>query len=378
MKATADMIREYSRTFHGGQKMKVQRKSVREQTASISKIIVGTSVLAVILTACGGGNTVDKNPNTAPESTQEVTQGQTTPPASAPATSEPTGTAFTHDNLPQELQKGNFKEVYARFSPELKQALTEENLVTGGTELTKGFDVFQPSSALQLNGMDQRVWTNSTASKGLIGIFDDKDSIAGLQVVDLKTYPDTDKARTSTVFSPPFREDLLVFWGGTNVLSNYHYEYEGQRYAFDLVQENKQFSYNGDPLKNESYYAFGKEIIAPADGTVVSVFNDTPDNEPVGVMNEKVPAGNLVVIDHGGKEFSYLAHLKKGSIKVKPGDKVKTGDFIGLLGNSGNSSEPHLHFQVSDGPDLFEAKSLRIQWKGDLSPAKGDTIKVQP
>lgn len=93
-------------------------------------------------------------------------------------------------------------------------------------------------------------------------------------------------------------------------------------------------------------------------------------------MNEKVPAGNEVVIDHGG-EYSVLAHMKKGSVKVKVGDKVKSGDEIGLLGNSGNSSEAHLHFQVSDGADLFKSRSININWKNRIAPVQGETITAE-
>ncbi|TGU70988.1 M23 family metallopeptidase, partial [Mesorhizobium sp. M00.F.Ca.ET.186.01.1.1] len=125
-----------------------------------------------------------------------------------------------------------------------------------------------------------------------------------------------------------------------DVLSNYHYAIPSQRYAYDIIKIKDGYSYSGDATKNESYYAFGQEILAPQDGTVVHVVSDIPDNVPVGTMNDKQPAGNVVVIDHGNGEFSYLAHLKQGSAKVKVGDRVKKGDLLGLCGNSGNSSEP--------------------------------------
>ncbi|MNC48479.1 Murein DD-endopeptidase MepM [compost metagenome] len=85
----------------------------------------------------------------------------------------------------------------------------------------------------------------------------------------------------------------------------------------------------------------------------------------------------MVVIDHGG-EYSFLAHLKQGSVTVKKGDSVKTGDVIGKAGNSGNSSEPHLHYQVSDGADLFSSRSLNIRWKDNLQPLKGQTVALKP
>jgi murein DD-endopeptidase MepM/ murein hydrolase activator NlpD len=64
------------------------------------------------------------------------------------------------------------------------------------------------------------------------------------------------------------------------------------------------------------------------------------------------PAGNHVVLDHGNGEFSLLAHLQKGSLRVKAGDTVKAGQPLGLCGNSGNTSEPHLHIHLQTGPEF--------------------------
>ncbi|MNJ53851.1 Murein DD-endopeptidase MepM [compost metagenome] len=172
----------------------------------------------------------------------------------------------------------------------------------------------------------------------------------------------------------PLKNDWFVFWGGENVIANYHYGTESQRYAYDFIKVKDGYSYSGDPKKNESYYAFGQEITAPEAGKVIHVVNDIADNEPVGIMNEKDLAGNVVAIDHGNGEYSYLAHLKKDSVTVKVGDIVQKGEVIGLCGNSGNSSEPHLHFQISDGDDLFTSSSLRVKWENDLHPIQGDTI----
>ena len=65
------------------------------------------------------------------------------------------------------------------------------------------------------------------------------------------------------------------------------------------------------------------------------------------------PAGNHVVLDLGHGEYALLAHMQRGSVRVRVGDRVRTGDVLGLTGNSGNSSEPHLHFHVQDRPGLF-------------------------
>ncbi|NEW09210.1 M23 family metallopeptidase [Paenibacillus sp. SYP-B3998] len=116
-------------------------------------------------------------------------------------------------------------------------------------------------------------------------------------------------------------------------------------------------------------------MLAPADGTVIEVVSDIADNSPVGTMNAKQPAGNRVVIDHGNGEYSLLlAHLKMGSAKVQKGAIVKKGDLVGLCGNSGNSSEAHIHFQVSNNPTLDLGKALPVRYEGDVKVLQGQTL----
>lgn len=92
--------------------------------------------------------------------------------------------------------------------------------------------------------------------------------------------------------------------------------------------------------------------------------------------------GNYVLIDHGQSEFSLYAHLKPGSVRVKPGDQVKAGDVIGNLGSSGNSTEPHLHFQITDKPDLAGAgipmnfSNITILWADLPRPIQSGDIVI--
>lgn len=281
------------------------------------------------------------------------------------------------EELPQVLLDGRYEDVYGRFSDAFKEQVNLTDFTEMAQEFTKGMGSFEQVSRLHLNGGDMRVWFTPDKAKGISAVFDDHGTIQGLQLNEHPGWPEQDKKMTAGTYQLPFRgENWLVFWGGTNVLVNYHYEHESQRYAYDIVQAKDGYSYSGDPNQNESYYAFGQEILAPADGVVVSIVNDIPDNEPVGVMNQKAPAGNVVVIQHGS-EYSYLAHLKKGSVTVKRGDQVRAGDVIGQLGNSGNSSEPHLHIQVSDGEDLFQSKAIHIRWADGIEPVKGELITAK-
>lgn len=113
---------------------------------------------------------------------------------------------------------------------------------------------------------------------------------------------------------------------------------------------------NRDNLKNEEFYGYGAEVLAVADGIIADTVDNIPDNIPTinGKINMpvsfglKTVAGNFISLDLGDGNFAFYAHLKPGSIKLKTGDKVKKGQVIGRLGNSGNSVGPHLHFHIGN------------------------------
>lgn len=281
---------------------------------------------------------------------------------------------------PKELSdtflNGDFEKVYSQMSKAFRNEVSLKQLQQIGEEFNKDVDSFILQSELPLgNGAKQYVWTDDSGTKGMMAIFDGDHTVLGLQVMPLAVYPETDNVYTETVFDFPFLDKWFVFWGGTNSLVNYHYEYENQRYAYDFMVMNEDSTYEGDPALNESYYTFGKEYLVPADGTVVKVENSVKDNQPVGRMNKEQPLGNYVILDHGNKEFSYLVHFKYDSIIVKEGDKVKQGDLLGLVGNSGNSSEPHIHFHVADSPDPMTSKSIKIKFNREDKFIQGDFVE---
>ncbi|WP_338554357.1 M23 family metallopeptidase [Paenibacillus sp. KS-LC4] len=356
--------------------MKKPSFTMIKQAGTSVKWAAAVGTLAVILTACGGGDTAATSNSGATNSPAAANQAEGAA-SSAPVASETATNAgealVTPEQLPKALLAGDYTGIYERFSASFKGQVSEADFIKMAESFMSGVKSLENTSILNKGGAEQRTWVSDSGTKGIVGVFDMEGTIVGLQVKDLTPATETDSLLTKNSYSLPFRGEWLVIWGGNNVLVNYHYEYESQRYAYDFVQAKDGNSYEGDPLKNESYFAFGQEILAPADGTVVSVVNDIADNEPVGVMNEKAPAGNVVVIDHGG-EYSYLAHMKKGSATVKAGDKVTKGDVIGLTGNSGNSSEAHLHFQLSDGDDLFTSKAIAVKWEGGIKPIQGETI----
>jgi murein DD-endopeptidase MepM/ murein hydrolase activator NlpD len=139
-----------------------------------------------------------------------------------------------------------------------------------------------------------------------------------------------------------------------------------QSFAYDLgVLGADGRTYRGDPLRNASYFAHGRPVLAMADGEIVRVQDGVAENEPVGqrpsweqVMRRPEDlAGNFVVLRHAGGEHSAYLHLRPG-LAVAPGARVAAGQPIGRCGNSGNSLEPHLHVQLQDGADPLRAAGL--------------------
>jgi len=200
--------------------------------------------------------------------------------------------------------------------------------------------------------------------------------------------------QTKTDLQFPIKGETLIFWGGRTIKENYHASTRDQRFALDIVALEKGHpvinlnevneedikTYNGDESKNENYYIFGREIVATGIGTIVSTRNNVVDNIP-GEENENVPEGNNVVIDHGNGEFSMFAHLKYHSVVVHKGDNVTPGDVLGLCGNSGSSSEPHLHYHLQNTKEWLNAEGLPAQFQNYIANGnfvnRGEPVRGQ-
>ena len=155
----------------------------------------------------------------------------------------------------------------------------------------------------------------------------------------------------------PFRGEWLVYWGGRTLETNHHAASRSQRFAHDLIIVRDGKTHRGDGKRLEDYYSYGEPVLAPAAGTVVWVQDSLPDQAP-GSTDPEHPVGNGMVIDHGNGEFSLFAHLSPGTLRVKAGERVKPGQELGRCGNSGNTSEPHLHYHLQNGPTMAEADGL--------------------
>lgn len=297
-----------------------------------------------------------------------------------------------------QIEKENYKQVSTRFvsfynvdkndsivsmfSPEMNAALPLDKFsqVTAGLKVQFGaikkirFVRLQSASALYETTFEKEVL-------GMTITLNSNNEIAGLL---FRPYTEAKEIiRNTTKMKLPFKGEWSVTWGGDTKDQNYHVESVAQKNAFDILIKDEQGStHKGSGESNEDYYAFGKELYAPCDGEVVLVVDGVKDNIP-GVLNPIYIPGNTVIIKTATGEYAFFAHFKQHSIVVKQGQKVTTGALLGLCGNSGNSSEPHLHFHLQNTEDMTKATGakcffdqLKVNgvFKSDYSPVKGDKI----
>ena len=137
-----------------------------------------------------------------------------------------------------------------------------------------------------------------------------------------------------------------------------------QRFAIDWVRLKKADSrFTGDSKNNRNYGAYGADVMAVADATVARMKDGIPENTPgedpnaVPITDETI-LGNYLILELGSGNYCLYAHLQPGSLRVKVGDRVTRGQTLGRVGNSGNSTEPHLHFQVMNGTSLLDPEGV--------------------
>ena len=166
------------------------------------------------------------------------------------------------------------------------------------------------------------------------------------------------------------------------VLRTHYGNTRDQGYAIDIVlptPEGKAAS--GAGKQNTDYPSYGQPILADAQGVVVIAVDGIPDNAP-GVVNSYDQHGNYVVIDHQNGEFSLMAHLIPSTLRVHPGQVVTAGTELGRCGNSGHTTNPHLHWQVMTSAYASQAQAIQQRYlpydrNGQLTttiPDKGDFI----
>jgi murein DD-endopeptidase MepM/ murein hydrolase activator NlpD len=282
---------------------------------------------------------------------------------------------------------GKPSEIFDMFSKELQTALPLEKaiaflngLASQAGKITKqDFQKYQNSYAVYLTKFEK--------GEFLVKLSTDASSkINGFSVEANKQKRLATIQRNLSPLILPFTGEWTVIWGGDTKTQNYHVESETQKNAFDfVVTDDTGRSFKNDGKKNEDYYAFGKPIISPVDGTVVLVVNGVKDNVP-GATNRFNVGGNTVIVKTPAGEYFVFCHLAHSTIKVREGLKIKQGHFIGKCGNSGHSSEPHLHFHIQDEENLetaigvkafFNNISVNGNFRQDYSPVKNDKVNQQ-
>ncbi len=211
------------------------------------------------------------------------------------------------------------------------------------------------------------------------------------------TYPEevsletgsTPVGRAVVTIGPPLRGDHWQAANGPSNTSGHRralipidgHATISQRMAIDWVRlRDDGKTFHGDEKDNKNYYAYGSEALAVADGVVTEVKDSIPQNIP-GENSRAVPitlvtvGGNHVILDIGGGHYAFYAHLQPGSLRVQLGDRVRRGQVLGLVGNSGNSTEPHLHFHIEDGNSPLGAEGLPYALSAFEVVGRGDGWK---
>ncbi|MCG2787737.1 MAG: peptidoglycan DD-metalloendopeptidase family protein [Anaerolineae bacterium] len=200
-----------------------------------------------------------------------------------------------------------------------------------------------------------------------------------------------EKSSPAATIRLPADVPLQVIWGGDDIEKNYHAITPDQRWAYDLLVA----PYLSGSPNLDDYGCYGVPVVAPVSGYVVSAHDGEPDMAPGIVSNNfEAPTGNHVMIRMETGTYLVIAHLKQGSVTVKTRDTVTEGQVIGQCGNSGNTSEPHIHihhqrqdpseyplnfaeglplyFRDHDGPAMPEG-GVRVE--GEAAFATGDLVQ---
>lgn len=179
-------------------------------------------------------------------------------------------------------------------------------------------------------------------------------------------------------YRPPVDGEWTVLNGSPDRRYSHSWFPVRQRYAYDFVVTDDDGRTHDGSGGLDSFYCFDEPILAPADGTVVRARDGHRDHHRTTGWVDPLQyrlAGNYVLIKHADDEYSFLAHLREGSICVASGDEVDRGQELGRCGHSGNSSEPHLHFHVQDHSVPYAGAGLPVQFVAatnhpELEPAE--------
>jgi len=290
------------------------------------------------------------------------------------------------------VSAGDAAALWREFSPSMRAAMKDSARFAGMTAAISGqlgpIDSVLAEEVSIEAGRTRVIslvrHANAREPMRLLMAFDVQGRLDGLAVRPAEAPKEAASAfleyQTKTPLRLPFDGEWLVFWGGRTLAQNYHAANRAQRFAHDLVIVKDEKTHSGEGKELTDYYCYGAPLLAPGAGTIVWLEDHHPD-QAIGTTNAPSPVGNGVVIDHGNGEFSVLAHMQPKSIRFKQGDKVRAGQVIGRCGNSGNTSEPHLHYHLQNAAVMREADGLPAffhEFVADDKPvARGEIVRFQ-
>ena len=178
-------------------------------------------------------------------------------------------------------------------------------------------------------------------------------------------YPSSYDERPSEVaFRLPLDEPLTVAWGGATSDVNYHVYLPDQRWAYDLVVTRDGSTFATDGAALDDYHAYGLPVYAPAPGVVFASHDGEPEVQIGDGRWGLAGLGNHVGIEVASNEYLFVGHLQPGSVAVSAGERVTAGQLLGRVGNSGNSSEPHVHLHLQDAPRPYFGEGIPFHFHG--------------
>jgi hypothetical protein len=285
----------------------------------------------------------------------------------------------------QGFNNKNFSLIAGTASAAFLKSVPEKKLVTFLGGIREAFGEIKKVKYKYIDSKGSAVYhaeLDSTWFNFVFGL-NDSNLLQRLVVLDPNYNEDLPAKKNKTSMRLPFDSTWYVFWGGDNEDENYHVTNRAQKNAFDLlIKDAAGKSFRTDGKTNEDYYAFGENIYSPCKGVVVKVIDGVAQNVP-GKMNPAELTGNSVIINSDKNEYILMAHFQTNSVIVKVGDRVVAGQKIAVCGNSGNSSEPHLHMHIMDAPSLRTATGIKCYFekihvdgveKKAYSPVRGERI----
>lgn len=282
---------------------------------------------------------------------------------------------------------GTYDSLFYLLSPDMQKELPLDKTrrflsstkSVAGHLLTTNFEAFESSYATYKAQFERRLYS-------LYISVNSNNKINGLLIEPYTPANLPKLVRNKSKLALPFNGRWTVLWGGDTKEQNYHIEVPVQKGAFDfIVTDSLGNAFKTDSKTNEDYYAFGKAILAACDAEVVMAVDGVKDNVP-GNVNPMFVTGNTVLLKSAGGEYFLYAHFKQHSILVTEGQHVKQGQVLGQCGNSGNSTQPHLHFHIQNVEDMKWATGAKAYFdtiivdgveKTDYSPVKDEQVQNQ-